>query len=141
VTDTASRTDLQVRTAIFIALIVVFNSVGNVFLRIGMRRVGEIQYWSWPALVAAARLVAASGSVWIGMVFLALFLMTFLVVLSWADYSYVLPASAGVYALVPLLAYAIAGEEVSALRWSGVTLITIGVLLVGQTPLRTSGPD
>ena len=75
----------------------------------------------------------------IGVTLLALFLVTFLLVLSWADYSYVQPASAAGYALVPLLAYAIAGENVSALRWGGVALISVGVLLIGRTPVRTSG--
>jgi drug/metabolite transporter (DMT)-like permease len=127
------------RTALLILLIVVLNAAGNVFLSIGMRRAGEIQPWSWSRLEATARLAAASGSVWMGVALLSLFLVTFLLVLSWADYSYVQPASAAGYALVPLLAYAIAGEEVSALRWSGVALIAVGVLLVGRTPVRTSG--
>jgi drug/metabolite transporter (DMT)-like permease len=141
VTDTAFHSRVQMRTALLILLIVVLNAAGNVFLSIGMRRAGEIQpwSWSWSRLEATARLAAASGSVWMGVALLALFLVTFLLVLSWADYSYVQPASAAGYALVPLLAYAIAGEEVSALRWSGVALIAVGVLLVGRTPVRTSG--
>src|SRR5262249_40355679 len=99
---------LQMRTAALVILIVVFNAAGNVFLSVGMRETGEIQNWSWSHLVATARLAAASVSVWIGVTLLALFLVTFLLVLSWADYSYVQPASAAGYALVPLLAYAIA---------------------------------
>jgi drug/metabolite transporter (DMT)-like permease len=138
-TDFGFQSGLQLRTAVLILLIVVFNTAGNVFLSIGMRRGGELQAWSWPDLVATARLAAASGSVWIGVTLLALFLVTFLLVLSWADYSYVQPASAAGYALVPLLAYAIAGENVSALRWGGVALISVGVLLIGRTPVRTSG--
>src|SRR5262245_30945964 len=136
--DAGSQSTVQVRTAVLILLIVVFNAAGNVFLSIGMRRAGEIQTWSWSHLVATARLAASSASVWFGVALLALFLVTFLVVLSWADYSYVRAASAAGYALVPLLAYAIAGERVSAMRWGGVALISIGVLLVGQTPVRTS---
>lgn len=136
--DTGTPSPVRMRTAVLILLIVVFNAAGNVFLSIGMRRAGEIQAWSWSHLVATARLAAASASVWIGVALLALFLVTFLLALSWADYSYVQPASAAGYALVPLLAYAIAGEHVSAMRWAGVALIAVGVGLVGQTPVRTS---
>jgi drug/metabolite transporter (DMT)-like permease len=138
-TDTRFQAAVRVRTAVLILLIVVFNAAGNVFLSMGMRRGGKIQAWSWSDLWPTARLAVGSGRVWIGVTLLALFLVTFLLVLSWADYSYVQPASAAGYALVPLLAYAIAGEKVSALRWGGVALISVGVLLIGRTPVRTSG--
>ena len=60
-----------------------------------------------------------------------------LLVLSWADYSYVLPASAAGYAIVPLLGYVFGGEQISLLRWGGVLMICLGVIMVGRTPLRT----
>ncbi|HKO03388.1 MAG TPA: hypothetical protein VJW51_01505, partial [Candidatus Acidoferrales bacterium] len=59
-------------------------------------------------------------------------------VLTWADFSFVLPASAAAYAVVPLLGHIFLREEVSPLRWAGVALITLGVGLVGNTPPRTT---
>jgi uncharacterized membrane protein len=59
-------------------------------------------------------------------------------VLSWADYSYVMPAGAFGYALLTLLAVVFLHESVSARRWVGVVLICAGVLLVGQTKPRTT---
>ena len=84
------------------------------------------------------RITAASGIVWVGVGLLALFFISYLLLLSWADYSYVLPASAAGYAIVPLLGYTFGGERVSPLRWSGVLLISAGVMMVGRTPVRTS---
>ena len=109
-TDTGFQSGLQLRTAVLILLIVVFNTAGNVFLSIGMRREVNLRpgrgriSWRRPG---SPRRAAAFGSV---SPLLALFLVTFLLVLSWADYSYVQPASAAGYALVPLLAHAIAGK-------------------------------
>ena len=75
---------------------------------------------------------------WLGVAVLVLFFVCHLVLLSWADYSYVQPASASGYAIVPLFGWLLAGEQVGALRWSGVFLISLGVVLVGRTCARTS---
>jgi uncharacterized membrane protein len=141
VSHPAFRSGLQVRTSILIALTVLLNSAGNVFLSVGMKRVGEIHRFSLGDLAAAGLMTAANASIWIGIALLALFLVSYLLVLSWADYSYVHPASAFGYALVPLLAYAVAGDQVSPVRWGGVLLICLGVLLVGRTPVRTTDQD
>jgi drug/metabolite transporter (DMT)-like permease len=133
-----SQAGLRTRTAVLIVLTVIFNATGNLFLSIGMKHVSEVQDWWLARLAMAGRMTATSGTVWLGVGMLALFFISYLLLLSWADYSYVLPASAVGYAIVPLLGYAFAGEQVSSLRWSGVLLICVGVVMVGRTPVRTS---
>jgi len=66
------------------------------------------------------------------------FMASYMTVLSWADYSYVMPAGAFGYALLTLLAVVLLHENVSPRRWVGVLLICVGVLLVGQTRPRTT---
>jgi uncharacterized membrane protein len=66
------------------------------------------------------------------------FMVSYMTVLSWADYSYVMPAGAFGYALLTLLAVVFLHESVSPRRWIGVILICAGVLLVGQTKPRTT---
>jgi uncharacterized membrane protein len=61
-----------------------------------------------------------------------------MLVLSWADYSFVMPFSAIAYALVPLLAYLFLHEQVSTARWIGIVLIVLGVVLINRTPHRTT---
>ncbi len=129
---------LRTRTSILIALSVIFNSTGNLLLSIGMKQVSRVQEWSLAQLTMLGRLTAASGMVWLGVGMLALFFVCYLLVLTWADYSYVLPASAAGYAIVPLFGYVFAGEQVSPLRWGGVLLISLGVIMVGRTPVRTA---
>jgi len=62
-------------------------------------------------------------------------------VLSWADYSYVLPSSSIGLALVTLLAYAVLRETVTPTRWAGVAVICVGVFLVGRTAPSTTEAD
>jgi drug/metabolite transporter (DMT)-like permease len=61
-----------------------------------------------------------------------------MLVLSWADYSYVQPATAMGYVIVALLGHFVLHETVTPLRWIGISLIFLGVLVVGHTPPRTT---
>ena len=102
------------RTLALTALTVLINAAGNVLLKIGMRRVGEISSFSPEALTRIAWQASTSGTLWLGVAVLALFFVCYLVLLSWADYSYIQPASAGGYAIVPLFGWLFAGEQVGA---------------------------
>lgn len=68
----------------------------------------------------------------------ASFFIAYLLVLSWADYSFVQPASATSYAVVALLGHFALKETISPMRWLGVLVICSGVLVVGNTHPRTT---
>ena len=90
------------------------------------------------AMHSAFVAVFTSVWIWLGIVSMLLFLAAFMLVMSWADFSYVLPATATMYAVIPLLGHFVLGESVTGLRWVGVALICLGVVLVGQTPPSTT---
>ena len=129
---------LTTRTLALTALAVLLNAVGTVLLKVGIRRVGEISSFSPDVLRNVAWRASTSGLLWLGIGVLALFFVCYLVLLSWADYSYIQPASAGGYAIVPLFGWLLAGEQIGALRWGGVFLICLGVVLVSRTGVRTT---
>jgi uncharacterized membrane protein len=78
-------------------------------------------------------------TIWLGILFLIGYTLSYMTAVSWADYSYVMPAGAFGYALQTILAVLILREVVVAKRWEGVALIVLGVLLVGQTKPSTTG--
>jgi uncharacterized membrane protein len=128
---------LRIKTLLMVLLMVVCANTGDLMLKRGMSRVGEVQ----PTLSGLARafpLTVSNGSIWIGIFFLSGFMLSYMTVLSWADYSYVMPAGAFGYAVLTLLAVVFLHEAVSPRRWVGVAFICIGVLLVGQTKPRTT---
>ncbi|HTS71195.1 MAG TPA: hypothetical protein VMO17_19635 [Terriglobia bacterium] len=129
------------KTSILVVLLVVFNSAGNFFFGLGMKRIGALQGWSGAALHSAFVSIFSSAWIWLGIVSMLLFLAGLMLVLSWADFSYVLPATASMYALVPLLGHFVLGESVTGLRWAGIGLICLGVGLVGQTSPNTTKKD
>ena len=120
-----------------ILTMVVCANAGDLMLKRGMMHIGAVQL-SLSGLTHALRLTITSGDIWLGILFLTGFLLSYMTVLSWADYSYVMPAGAFGYALLTLLAVIFLHESVSLVHWVGVMLICIGVLLVGQTRPRTT---
>jgi drug/metabolite transporter (DMT)-like permease len=65
------------------------------------------------------------------------FLYCFSAALSWADLSFVLPATAFGYVLNVAAGYYFLGETVSTRRWAGAVIITLGVLFVSRSGDRT----
>jgi drug/metabolite transporter (DMT)-like permease len=82
-----------------------------------------------------------SGQIWLGVACVLASFVLYLMLVSWADYSYVMPVSSFGYALVALLGVLVLGESVSPGRWAGVALICLGVTVVGRTEHRTTGAD
>jgi len=128
---------LRIKTLIMVLAMVICANVGDLMLKRGMSQVGAVQV-SFAGLSHAFRLTVENGAIWIGILFLSGFMLSYMTVLSWADYSYVMPAGAFGYALLTFLAVFFLHESVSQRRWVGVVLICVGVLLVGQTKPRTT---
>jgi uncharacterized membrane protein len=133
----ASERRLRIKTLIMVLAVVLCANAGDLLLKRGMSQIGAIEL-SAAGLGHAFRLTVTSGTIWAGIFFLTGFMVSYMTVLSWADYSYVMPAGAFGYALLTFLAVVFLHETVSPRRWVGVVLICVGVLLVGQTKPRTT---
>jgi drug/metabolite transporter (DMT)-like permease len=128
----------KTKTYVLLFLLVLFGSVGNTILSKGMKDVSGLDVSRVQAIETGAVSVLTSGTIWMGIALMLLFMICHMLVLSWADYSFVMPFTAIAYALVPLLGYLFLHEHVSAARWTGIVLIFLGVLLINRTPPRTT---
>jgi uncharacterized membrane protein len=126
------------KTWISILIMVLLGPLGQVLLRKGMRDLAAPSAWSTTTLTAWAGQALGSFTIWSGVASLIGCLLAEMLVLSWADYSYVQPVAASGYGVVALLGYAVLGEDISGLRWLGVGIICLGVLIVGRTAPRTT---
>jgi uncharacterized membrane protein len=133
-----SSTGLYFKTYVLILVIVIFGPLGNVLLSKGMKGVGAATTWMPGDLLHIFARIFTSGAVWFGVASLITFFVAYMLVLSWADYSYVQPASSISYGVVALLSYLVLGEVIVPLRWIGIATICLGVLVVGNTPPRTT---
>lgn len=118
------------KTALLMAIIILADSAGDVFLTKGMKEVGEISTINPRALLVITRKVISNKNFLSGIFFLAIFFFSFLIVLSWADLSLVFPAKSLVYVVSTLGAKWILKETVSLQRWGGIFLVCLGVALI-----------
>jgi drug/metabolite transporter (DMT)-like permease len=99
---------------------------------------------SMPAISAAhpLALIGAVFTPWIalGVALLIGYFASYLTALSWADLTYVMPATALGNVFVALLAHFWLHETISLYRWLGIFLITVGVAFVAHGPANTTPP-
>src|ERR1700680_432650 len=92
---------LRIKTLVMILTMVVCANVGDLMLKRGMMQIGAVQI-SPAGLWHALLLTITNGTIWIGIFFLIGFMLSYMTGLSWADYSYVMPAGAFGYGMVTL---------------------------------------
>jgi drug/metabolite transporter (DMT)-like permease len=130
------------KTYFLIAVMIVAGPVGNVLLAKGMKDLGPIKYWPPSELLPLFLRVFSSWTIWIGIAFLIGFIISFMLALSVADYSFVQPAAALSYFVIAVLGVLVLGEKVSPLRWTGIAVICLGVSFIrGTNPRTTEKPD
>jgi drug/metabolite transporter (DMT)-like permease len=124
------------RKYLVLAGVSIFAPVGDSLLSYGMKQVGNISLHDIPALLLAI------GNPWValGIVLLLGFFASYMTALSWADLTYVLPASSMGYVLLAFIARFALHERVSLTRWLGIALVSGGVGFVTSGPERTSRP-
>src|SRR5207244_4928981 len=89
----------------------------------GIQEVGNISIGN------AQHLVLAILYPWValGILFLLTFFACYMTALSWADLTYVLPATSVGYVLLAFIAKYQLHEHINTARWVGIVSITIGV--------------
>jgi len=116
-----------------LAGVVIFGSLGDVCLKRGMTDFPDITPANWPILIHAV----FDPRVALGIGLLIAFFACYLSSLSFADLTYVLPATSVGYIGMALLARFVLHEQISPLRWAGILLIALGVGFVARGPSLT----
>jgi len=120
-----------------LAGVALFSSAGDTVLSAGMKQVGEISL----AHLFTVFQAVSNPFVLLGIGLLLAFFSCYLTALSWADLTYVLPATSMGYCLVAIFGRVFLHEQVTPLRWLGVFLIAAGVGFVAQSPHNTTTGD
>ena len=105
-------------------------AVGQIFVRRGMQQVGSLEAYAPVALMGYFGQALSNPYVVIGTVLNAVFYFLFLASLSWADVTVVLPMTALEFGVAAVLAVLILHEAVPSLRWAGIVLVVLGVMLI-----------
>jgi drug/metabolite transporter (DMT)-like permease len=121
------------RKYMVLAAVALFASIGDALLSRGMKDVGAI------SLNHLGELILAVMNPWVicGISLLLCFFVAMSNALSWADLSYVMPATGMGYVVMALAAKYFLHEQINPSRWAGIVLITIGVGFVAGGPSQT----
>ena len=118
------------RTVAALIVLVVSGTAGDLSISRVMKRVGAVDDFSPSTIVRCLACALQHASMWIGIGLHACAFFTFLALLSWADVSFVVPASALSYVSGVAGARLFLRETITVGRWAGVLLIAFGVLFV-----------
>src|SRR5438445_2586507 len=114
--------------------VTVFGAAGDSMLSHGMKQAGNVSLHHLSTLFVAL----LNPWVAVGILLLLAFFASYMNALSWADLTYVLPATSLGYVLLALVAKFALHEQVSPLRWLGIALISGGVGFVAGGEALTS---
>lgn len=121
------------RKYLVLAGVTVFAAAGDSMLSHGMKQTGNVSLHHLQSLLLAV----TNPWVALGILLLLAFFASYMNALSWADLTYVLPATSLGYVLLALVAKFALHEQVSPLRWLGIALISGGVSFVAGGPALT----
>jgi uncharacterized membrane protein len=124
---------LSFKKYLVLAGVTLFSAVGDTFLSRGMKEVGTVSLHHIPHILLAI----SNPWVAIGIALLISFFACYATALSWADLTYVLPASSLGYVILALIARYGLHEHISTARWFGIVLISVGVGVVAAGPELT----
>jgi drug/metabolite transporter (DMT)-like permease len=122
------------RKYLVLAGVTLFAATGDSLLSHGMKQLGSISLQHLPS----ALLAVLNPWVAVGILLLLAFFASYTTALSWADLTYVLPATSLGYVLLALIAKFALHEHVSPMRWLGIALISAGVGFVAGGPALTA---
>jgi drug/metabolite transporter (DMT)-like permease len=80
------------------------------------------------------RQVAGTPAIWVGLLLFGVSAVVWLLVLSRASLSFAYPFAALSYLVILVFDRLVFHEQITSLRWAGVTLIMAGIVLVSRTP-------
>ena len=116
-----------------LAAVTLTASVGDTLLSRGMAQIGAVDMHHLGLLWHALFNVYVIA----GIVLLIGFFSSYMTALSWADLTFVMPATAFGYVVVALLSRVWLHERLSSYRWAGILLIVCAVGFVASGPSKT----
>lgn len=106
---------------------------GTILLRQGMLQVGSLENYAPLPLITYFWHVLCNPYVIVGTILNAVFYFLYMAALSWTKVTVALPFTAIEYGFAAVLAVMLLKESVPPVRWMGIVLVIIGVILIAHS--------
>jgi len=107
-------------------------ALGQILVRRGMQQIGSLETYAPMALLAYFGNAACNLNVIMGTALNTVFYVLFLAALSWTDVTVALPMTAIEYGFAAILAIIMLKEQVPPMRWIGIVMVILGVVLIAR---------
>jgi drug/metabolite transporter (DMT)-like permease len=124
-----------VRTAICLSIVILAGTGGELLAAHAMKQSARLQTVSASAAGMLLQRAFRLNAMWAGLMLQALAFFTLLALLSWADLSFVVPATALNYVVGAAGSALFLREQVDRTRWAGVLLVCVGVAVICASEL------
>jgi drug/metabolite transporter (DMT)-like permease len=118
--------------AVLLSLIVLGGTAGELCITRAMKIIGEVHDFRPLALLRVFVRAMHVGWMWFGLALMGIGFFAMLAMLSMENVSFVVPVTALSYAAGAYGGNLFLGERVTPLRWAGIFLVCLGVVLVWQ---------
>jgi len=118
------------RTAIFVFVVVMAGTGGEMAVSRAMKEMGEELQFSPRRVLKMLRRALSLPWMWFGLSLMATAFFAFLALLSWQPVSFAVPATASSYVVGAFGGKFLLREQVAPARWAGVLLVCAGVALI-----------
>jgi drug/metabolite transporter (DMT)-like permease len=123
----------MLKTLVVMLIAITSGAVGDIFLTQGMKSFGDISAMNFKQIVETVFKALTNWRLILGTAMQAVYFGLWLAVLSWEDLSVALPMQALSYIVVAFLAQWYLGEQVTPMRWAGISLVCFGVVLITRS--------
>lgn len=115
-----------------LALSVAGVTIYELLLKLGARETANLSdRWDWTGISGLG-----SAYTWVAIIFVIFSLVTWLYVLRYIPLSLAFPISQAVHVLIPLCSWIFLGEIIISLRWCGIALVSLGLVVVAKPVAR-----
>jgi drug/metabolite transporter (DMT)-like permease len=126
----------MLKTLIVMLLAITAGAVGDIFLTQGMKSSGDISAMGLNQIFETVLKALTNWRLILGTAMQAVYFGLWLAVLSWEDLSVALPMQALSYVVVAFLAQWYLGENVTPMRWAGISLVCVGVMMITKSSVN-----
>jgi drug/metabolite transporter (DMT)-like permease len=115
---------------ILIFIYVLLNTIANIFLKLGMKSIGEVDFIFNINIVRTIFRSVLNPFIFSGIIMMGLGIVVWLILISRESLNYAFSLAASVYILIPIASIYFLHETIPITRWIGISLIFIGLLIV-----------
>lgn len=126
----------MLKTMIVMLLAISAGAVGDIFLTQGMKSAGDLSAMGLKQIFETVIKALTNWRLILGTALQAVYFGLWLAVLSWEDLSVALPLQALSYIVVAFLAKWYLGEDVTPMRWAGIGLVCVGVMMITRSSVN-----